>query len=240
MCPNNPIGTVDLYLVSHHGTDPSGSAALVHALQPRVAIMQNGTRKGAGTQTMQTLHTSPGLEDIWQLHWAYGAGIEQNRRRLHREHGRTCDDRGGAHCAAAGRRAGPRRAGCRRTGRGSGRTRCRPDREPADRVQRHRDPDRARADPVRVLRLLVRRPRVGRASRKREDQQPAALLRRRVHHLQQVLSQGRWPGRTGRRARWRRRGGAHPGLLDQGSGEPNGTFTVTNSRNNFSKTYTKR
>ena len=22
MCPNNPIGTIDLYLVSHHGTDP--------------------------------------------------------------------------------------------------------------------------------------------------------------------------------------------------------------------------
>ena len=27
---------------------------------------------------MQTLHTSPGLEDIWQLHWAYNAGIEYN------------------------------------------------------------------------------------------------------------------------------------------------------------------
>ena len=78
MCPNNPIGTVDLYLVSHHGTDPSGSTALVHALAPRVAIMQNGTRKGGTVQTMQTLHTSPGLEDIWQLHWAYNAGIEYN------------------------------------------------------------------------------------------------------------------------------------------------------------------
>ena len=78
MCPNNPIGTVDLYLVSHHGTDPSGSTALVHALAPRVAIMQNGTRKGGTVQTLQTLHTSPGLEDIWQLHWAYNGGIEQN------------------------------------------------------------------------------------------------------------------------------------------------------------------
>jgi competence protein ComEC len=78
MCPTNPIGTVDLYLVSHHGTDPSGSTALVHALAPRVAIMQNGTRKGGTVQTLQTLHTSPGLEDIWQLHWAYNGGIEQN------------------------------------------------------------------------------------------------------------------------------------------------------------------
>ena len=27
---------------------------------------------------MQILHTSPGLEDIWQLHWAYAAGMEWN------------------------------------------------------------------------------------------------------------------------------------------------------------------
>src|SRR5262249_18513905 len=78
MGPTNPIGTVDVYLVSHHGTDPSGSTALVHALAPRVAIMQNGTRKGGTVQTLRTLHTSPGLEDIWQLHWAYNGGIEYN------------------------------------------------------------------------------------------------------------------------------------------------------------------
>ena len=70
MCPNNPIGRVDLYLTSHHGIDQSGSAVLVHALQPRVAVMHNGTRKGGAIPTMQTLYTSPGLENIWQLHWA--------------------------------------------------------------------------------------------------------------------------------------------------------------------------
>ncbi len=78
MCPANPIGTVDLYLVSHHGTDPSGSPQLVHAVQPRVAVMQNGTRKGAALSAMTTMRSSPGLEDIWQLHWSYGAGMEQN------------------------------------------------------------------------------------------------------------------------------------------------------------------
>ena len=78
MCPKNPIGAIDLYLVSHHGTDSSGAPVLVHGLQPRVAVMQNGTRKGAGTQAMPTMRSSPGLEDIWQLHWSYGAGIEQN------------------------------------------------------------------------------------------------------------------------------------------------------------------
>jgi hypothetical protein len=78
MCPNNPIGTVDLYLTSHHGIDQSGSAVLVHGLQPRVAVMHNSAFKGGAIQTMQILHTSPGLEDIWQLHWAYAAGMEQN------------------------------------------------------------------------------------------------------------------------------------------------------------------
>ncbi|NUR54466.1 MAG: MBL fold metallo-hydrolase, partial [Acidobacteria bacterium] len=78
MCPNNPIGTVDLYLVTHHGLDRSNAPVVVHGVQPRVAVMQNGTRKGAGAQAMMTMRTSPGLEDIWQLHWSYGAGIEQN------------------------------------------------------------------------------------------------------------------------------------------------------------------
>ena len=78
MCPNNPIGTVDLYLTSHHGLDQSGSAALVHGLRPRVAIMNNGTRKGGHVQTAQTLESSPGLEDRWQLHWSYWDGVEHN------------------------------------------------------------------------------------------------------------------------------------------------------------------
>jgi len=78
MCPNNPIGTVDLYLTSHHGLDQSGSAALVHALQPRIAILNNGTRKGGHVQTYQILESSPGLEDLWQLHWSYWGGVEHN------------------------------------------------------------------------------------------------------------------------------------------------------------------
>jgi beta-lactamase superfamily II metal-dependent hydrolase len=78
MCPNNPIGSVDLYMTSHHGIDQSGSPALVHGLRPRVAVMNNSARKGGAVPTMQTLYTSPGLEDVWQLHWAYAAGLELN------------------------------------------------------------------------------------------------------------------------------------------------------------------
>ena len=78
MCPNNPVGTVDLYMVTHHGLAQSGPDVLVHGVRPRVALMQNGTRKGGAVQTYEILRKSPGLEDIWQLHWSYNAGIEHN------------------------------------------------------------------------------------------------------------------------------------------------------------------
>jgi beta-lactamase superfamily II metal-dependent hydrolase len=78
MCPNNPVGTVDLYLVTHHGLAQSGADALVHGVRPRVAVMQNGTRKGGAVATYQILRSSPGLEDIWQLHWSHHAQIEHN------------------------------------------------------------------------------------------------------------------------------------------------------------------
>ena len=78
MCPNNPIGHVSLFLTSHHGINQSNSAALVHGLAPTVAIMHNSTRKGGALPTMQVLWTSPGLQDVWQLHWAYAAGLDYN------------------------------------------------------------------------------------------------------------------------------------------------------------------
>jgi beta-lactamase superfamily II metal-dependent hydrolase len=44
MCPMNRVGTVDLFVVSHHGQPISNAEVLVHALHPRVAILNNGTR----------------------------------------------------------------------------------------------------------------------------------------------------------------------------------------------------
>jgi beta-lactamase superfamily II metal-dependent hydrolase len=77
-CPNNRLGTVDVYLTTHHGINQSNAPAIVHALQPRVAIMNNGTRKGGSIETFQTLASSPGLEDLWQLHWSYNGMVEHN------------------------------------------------------------------------------------------------------------------------------------------------------------------
>jgi hypothetical protein len=76
MCPNNLIGPVDVLLGLHHGVDTSNSPVLVHALRPRVAIMNNGTRKGGQPEVMKTLHSSPGLEDLWQIHFSELSGQE--------------------------------------------------------------------------------------------------------------------------------------------------------------------
>jgi beta-lactamase superfamily II metal-dependent hydrolase len=76
MCPNNPLGTVDLFIVSHHGQAISNGPVVVHALAPRVMIMNDGTRKGGQPDAMKVLHSSPGLEDLWQLHFSQLSGQE--------------------------------------------------------------------------------------------------------------------------------------------------------------------
>jgi beta-lactamase superfamily II metal-dependent hydrolase len=76
MCPNNRIGTVDVLLGLHHGQATSNSELLVHALHPRVAIMNDGTRKGGEPETMKTVFSSPGLEDLWQIHFSLLSGQE--------------------------------------------------------------------------------------------------------------------------------------------------------------------
>jgi beta-lactamase superfamily II metal-dependent hydrolase len=76
MCPADRIGKVDLFVVSHHGQPISNSAVLVHAVQPRVMILNNGLRKGGQPAAMKILHTSPGLEDLWQLHVSLLSGQE--------------------------------------------------------------------------------------------------------------------------------------------------------------------
>ena len=78
VCPVNKIGPVDVYLVSHHGLDQSNSPQLVHALHPLVAIMNNGARKGGSPGAWQIIHDSPGLADLWQLHFAIEGGQQHN------------------------------------------------------------------------------------------------------------------------------------------------------------------
>jgi competence protein ComEC len=76
MCPNNRLGTADLLIVGHHGQPISNSEVIVHALRPRVSILNNGTRKGGQPPAMRVILNSPGLEDLWQVHFSLLSGQE--------------------------------------------------------------------------------------------------------------------------------------------------------------------
>jgi beta-lactamase superfamily II metal-dependent hydrolase len=70
MCPTNKLGKIDILIVSHHGWYQSSSPALIHGIHPRVAIMDNGAKKGGSPGTLDTLNATPGLEALFQLHFA--------------------------------------------------------------------------------------------------------------------------------------------------------------------------
>ena len=61
-------------MVSHHGFKVSNSDLLVHSLRPKVAIMNNGPRKGGEPRVLDTIKSSPGLQDLWQLHFTTASG----------------------------------------------------------------------------------------------------------------------------------------------------------------------
>jgi beta-lactamase superfamily II metal-dependent hydrolase len=77
-CPVNKLGVVDLYMTTHHGTATSGAPQIVHALHPRVAIMNNGADKGGSVKAWTTIEKSSGLEDLWQLHYSKEGGTVHN------------------------------------------------------------------------------------------------------------------------------------------------------------------
>ena len=74
-CPANLIGTADLYLIAHHGGNDGADPSLFAAVQPRVAIMNNGPRKGAQARTFATIRAIATLVG-WQLHRSGNPGVE--------------------------------------------------------------------------------------------------------------------------------------------------------------------
>ena len=74
-CPTNLIGAADLYLIAHHGGNDGADPSLFAAAKPRVAIMNNGPRKGAQGRTFATIRAIPTL-DGWQLHRSGNPGVE--------------------------------------------------------------------------------------------------------------------------------------------------------------------
>jgi beta-lactamase superfamily II metal-dependent hydrolase len=78
VCPTNQIGTVDVFQVSHHGLDQSNSPALLKAISPSVAIMNNGAKKGGSKATFQWLKETPSIKDVFQLHRNVETRAEDN------------------------------------------------------------------------------------------------------------------------------------------------------------------
>ncbi|MBM3969742.1 MAG: MBL fold metallo-hydrolase [Planctomycetes bacterium] len=68
MTPNNPLGKVELFMVTHHGLGVSNHPAFVLAIDPRVCVMCNGPTKGCDPSTNATLRQIKSLQAIYQLH----------------------------------------------------------------------------------------------------------------------------------------------------------------------------
>jgi len=78
VCPVNRLGTIDIFVVSHHGSTPSNSREFLNSISPRVAVMDNGASKGGAPSSWEAVKKSPRLEDFWQLHFANEGGAEYN------------------------------------------------------------------------------------------------------------------------------------------------------------------
>jgi competence protein ComEC len=78
VCPVNRLGTVDLYQVEHHGMDLSGAPQILNSVRARVAVMNNGPRKGGIGSYLDAVKNAPGLEDLWQLHLSFLTEKEHN------------------------------------------------------------------------------------------------------------------------------------------------------------------
>lgn len=78
VCPTNRVGDVDLFQVTHHGSDSSNNPAVIQAIDPRCAVICNGPKKGGAAATFATLKASKTLEGIFQLHRNVTTGPNDN------------------------------------------------------------------------------------------------------------------------------------------------------------------
>lgn len=78
VCPNDLIGSVDVYRTTRHGGDYSGAEALVHTVRPRIAVMNNNPTKGGTLDTFRIVKSAPGIKDFWQLHYSDNVSKDVN------------------------------------------------------------------------------------------------------------------------------------------------------------------
>jgi competence protein ComEC len=78
VCPFDLIGPVDLYQVTHHGMDISNHPTLVQTIAPKLAIINNGPRKGGAAATYKRLKSVPSIQAVYQLHRNAATGDNDN------------------------------------------------------------------------------------------------------------------------------------------------------------------
>ena len=62
--------------MAHHGGDDAADLSTFAALQPRVAIVDNGAIKGGAAVTLAAMRQVKSLEDVWQLHRSRNTGAQ--------------------------------------------------------------------------------------------------------------------------------------------------------------------
>jgi hypothetical protein len=75
--PVDMLGEASVYLVAHHGNYDSNVPAVVAALRPQVAVLNNGPRKGGARESFATLRAQPGM-DLWQLHESFNPDVQNS------------------------------------------------------------------------------------------------------------------------------------------------------------------
>lgn len=76
--PSDKIGLVDVYQSTHHGLPISNNPVVIKTVQPRVAVFNNGPRKGGDPGVIATLRRLPEIKAIYQLHRNVAAGAQEN------------------------------------------------------------------------------------------------------------------------------------------------------------------
>jgi competence protein ComEC len=207
VCPNNPIGAVDLFMASNHGSNNANFPFFIRSISPRVSIAQNNPNKGASVQYLEGLQSTPGFIDTWLLHWSNAGAAEWNPPAAFIANGVE------PATIAAALTAPPRGGGP--GGRGGG--------APGGAPAAGGPPAGAPAGAP-----------------------PAAAPAPAPAAAPAVAGAPQAPGAPGGApgGRGGGRGGGQPPHTPahylKVSIQANGTFTITNSRNNFSKTYTPR
>lgn len=78
VCPNNLVGEVDVYQVTCHGAAASNHPAILASLRPRVAIMNNGARKGGQPEVVRAVKELVGNDAFFALHRNVQTGPDSN------------------------------------------------------------------------------------------------------------------------------------------------------------------